>query len=172
MRVRIVSIALLGAALAVTAACGGSGEVTLDAYFDELQPAIEDAQDTLLPLGLDDEASVDQETPVGLQDAVPALDEDLERLRGIEVPEEAAALHEEFVEAFSAVPGALTDLAAELEAAGSDEDVHDALNGFALTTSFRAVAVACLGLGDLAEEHGIEVALECFEFNLGGGGAM
>lgn len=172
-----VAVTLLAGLLvlfgAVAAACdgdGGDGELTLEEFFQRVQELDDqfEAGSDALDAQFDEFDQLSEEdalerTPGLLQQQADLVEEFVDGLDALEVPDEAAELQDEAVSAGRDVVTAFNDLLDDVEVA----ETFDALFGIFEDEAFLAAVErfeqACLDAEELAADNGITVELNCEE---------
>lgn len=147
------------------------GSISLAGYFTDLDDIFADAD-----AANDDAQAVLDAIPgdASLQDQVIALDEFLsrqafifndavERLAFLDVPDEAAADHADFVAAVESAGVLAADLQDQLPAIDTEEEFQDIAIAFQTDVSpiLSQADEACFNLQSIADSNGVEVDLDC-----------
>lgn len=162
---------VLLAAVALIAACGGSdsaNELTLADYFAEVQTLVGDlgiasevlgeeafAGRDLLDLG--DQIGAYQELGEGFSAIVDDFQGDLD---GLGAPSELTEAHARFIRAADAFVEAGRIMPDRIGEATTIDELGEILDE-SYTTAADEIEAACFALQDIAEEHGIDVDINC-----------
>ncbi len=166
---------LLLALIALASACGGDGggdgdALSLKQYYqrvDELVDDVVEQGDELLEeafTDVDTSSSEDAQlaaSEVYLQGFVEIIDQFLDDLRDIEPPSEVRDFHDAFVDAANDFAGASRDVIDRIEDVLSPGGLGELLDDRDLNEAGDRVEQACFDVQDLAEEHGIDIDLNC-----------
>ena len=164
-------------ALLLTLACAGDGanggdtsgraaSQSLEQYFEELSGAFGRFQEAVIRSAQPDDAGAltdpegflefIQGTLIDLEDAVSVFVSEVEALA---LPSEVADAHEAFLVALRSDHDAIVELAAEVQEAGSVEEVTAALE--ARSSTLAKSREPCRRLQETGLEHDIDVELPC-----------
>ena len=145
---------------------GRAASQSLEQYFEELRGAFGRFQEAVISSAQPDDAAVltdpegflefIQGTLVGLEDAVSVFVNEVEALAP---PSEVVDAHEAFLVTLRSDHDAIIELAAEVQEAGSVEEVTAALQARSYTLAQSREP--CRRLQEIALEHDIDVELPC-----------
>ncbi|KKK64147.1 hypothetical protein LCGC14_2987140 [marine sediment metagenome] len=164
-------LALLGTALLIAAAagCNGDGELTLEAYFQEVDSIFKQGDERLEPQveALNQEFSSEDEQVRAIRDFwnanLPNFRDSVDALEVINAPPEVAKEHNKFIEVSTELEESFLDISERLEDVESIFEVNELLNDPGLNEASDRSDEACLTLQDIADANNIEVNLECVE---------
>lgn len=170
----------LGLGLLVVACGGGkSGGNSLETYFESVKQSIDDADveadevEAGMDIGLavaDDLEGILDVLGDGLSGFQQLASDVRDDLEDIDVPEEIDELHTEFVAIFDAAAEALEAIGAdlaEIDPSADEQDLLEQVQDFSkdLSEEFGSLGTEsnsiCFQLQEVADEHGIDVDLEC-----------
>ena len=163
--------ALLGTALLIAAAagCDGDGELTLEAYFQDVDSIFKQGDERLEPQveALNQEFSSEDEQVRAIQDfwnaVVPNFRDAVDALEVINAPPEVAEEHDKFTEVAMELGEHFSDISDGLEDVETISEVNELLDDPGLNEASDRLDEACLTLQDIADSNNIEVNLECVE---------
>jgi hypothetical protein len=171
LMMRIVALTLAAALIATVAvACndGGGDSMTLDEYFAELD-RLQNAGDERIagvefPM-IDEQAPIEESREAYLtyfDNVVEAAEDVTDDINGLDPPDEAKALHDEYVEALRGIPEFANGYKERVSDAGSQQELAAVLLGDTEDDAINeSIDEACTALQELADDNEIEVDLEC-----------
>ena len=174
MMLRLIPPVLIAVMLiALASACGGDGggdSAGLERYYqrvDELVDDVVEQGDELLEESFTDvdiSSAEDAQLAASrayLQGFLEIIDQFLDDLREIEPPSEVREAHDAFVEAADEFAGASSDVIGQIGDVLSPDGLGELLDDPNLSEAGDRIEQACFEVQDLAEEHGIEIDLNC-----------
>ncbi len=171
----VLIAALILALIALASACGGDGggqgdALSLAQYYqrvDELVNDVAEQGDELIDeafTDVDGASSDDAQLAASrfyLEGFLEIIDQFLDDLRDTEPPSEVRDAHDAFVDAAGGFAGASRDVIDRLEDVLSPGGLGELLDDRDLNEAGDRVEQACFEVQDLAEEHGIDIDLNC-----------
>ena len=176
MKPRLASLLLallLAAVAAFAAACNGDGQrdaLTLEQYFQQVDRVVDDVAEQADELieqaftDVDTSSSEDAQlaaSRVYLSGFLAIIESFLDDIGEIEPPAEANDAHDAFAEAAGEFADASRDVIERLEDVLSPGGLGELLADPDLNEAGDRVEQACFEVQDLAEEHGIDIDLNC-----------
>jgi len=162
--VGLALIVLLAGAVACTDGGGGvrSGPLTLAEYFDELEGSSTDLDERAASLVETLEASDDVEELKEAAGQYPdVLGDFLEDLEALEPPGEAAAAHEDALDAGREFLDLLAGAVDDAEQAETEAELLEVFGNDELVSATTAFSETCVALQTIADDNGIDVDLGC-----------
>ena len=163
---KVAPLLLASIAILLAGACGGSGEksLTLEEYFQQVQPLVDELHTGEAPILATLGASQDpQHLKEALADYPAVVDPYLSGLRNLQPPEEAAEAHADAVRAGEEFTSAIATAIQDTQTATTADDFFAAANSVQIAIASEGMSVTCGRLQQVADDNEIDIDLDCPE---------